>query len=220
MKEILIFLSAGFLLFIQSCSKDDEKTTVVSGIVIQSGNKQPLDSVRVTLRDGVSTANDPIFPGQTASGCKNVAYTDKDGYFRVEITGEYGPFISLAKDKYMPPYSGAIIPMKWGANNAGKVFEMDAESHFEPTLFPINQTEHSTFCPLYYDGDDVCQSGWTKEWDGTKIKVLYDLIYGLDCIGDKYLRYRLVYVRNGNTFTKLDSVYIKAFETYRDTIYY
>ncbi len=219
MKEILIFLSAGFLLFIQSCSKDDEKTTVVSGIVIQSGNKQPLDSVRVTLLDGVSTANDPIFPGQTASGCKNVAYTDKNGYFRVEITGEYGPFISLAKDKYWPPYGGEIIPMKWGADNAGKVFEMDAPSLFLPTLIPLFNTTQTTFYPLRYINYND-KTGYEETWDGSKPRLLYETMFGLHCIGDKYLRYRLVYVRNGNTFTKLDSVYIKAFETYRDTIYY
>jgi hypothetical protein len=39
-------------------------------------------------------------------------------------------------------------------------------------------------------------------------------------IGDKYLRFKLDYTRNNQWHTKIDSVFIKSHETYRDTIYY
>ena len=41
--------------------------------------------------------------------------------------------------------------------------------------------------------------------------------------GDKFLSYKLEYTRNGDTdiwHELTDSVYVKSFETYRDTIYY
>lgn len=69
MKKTFLFLGLIFLFI--SCDKDKSRTTAVEGIVIDKGNKQPIDSVKVTLRDGVGTGGDPIFPGNTSSGKKN-----------------------------------------------------------------------------------------------------------------------------------------------------
>ena len=39
-------------------------------------------------------------------------------------------------------------------------------------------------------------------------------------VGDTYAEYQIAYTRNGQWETKIDSVYIKSFETFTDTIYY
>ena len=83
-KSFLLIILFG-MLFISACEKKVRTTTtIVSGTVINAGSKQPIDSVKVTLLDGVSTAGE-INSGNTTSGNKNVAYTDKEGKFRVEI---------------------------------------------------------------------------------------------------------------------------------------
>jgi hypothetical protein len=38
--------------------------------------------------------------------------------------------------------------------------------------------------------------------------------------GDLYYRYGINYTKNGVWHVKVDSVYVKAFETFTDTIYY
>lgn len=43
---------------------------------------------------------------------------------------------------------------------------------------------------------------------------------GLYCDGDRFLRFRLKFKRDTTWVTKLDSVYVPAFVTFRDTIYF
>ena len=89
MKTVL-YITAIFvsLLIVISCEKKVRTTTtIVSGTVINAFTNHPIDSVKVSLLDGVSTAGE-IIPGNTSSGLTNFAYTDKEGKFKVQITGE------------------------------------------------------------------------------------------------------------------------------------
>ncbi len=90
-KSFLLILLSG-MIFISACEKKVRTTTtIVSGTVINAFTNHPIDSVKVSLLDGVSTAGE-IIPGNTSSGLTNFAYTDKEGKFKVQITGEYEPF--------------------------------------------------------------------------------------------------------------------------------
>ncbi len=217
-KSFLLILLSG-MIFISSCEKKVRTTTtIVSGTVINAGSKQPIDSVKVTLLDGVSTAGE-IISGNTTSGNKNVAYTDKEGKFRVEITGEYEAYIAFSKEKYEAPNGGLIKYFSKGIHD-NEIFEMKAEAFFWPTISTTKLTSYTSFCPLYYD-DNNCWSGWSESWSGTQTRKIYNVdLGGFRCIGDKYMRFKIEFLLNNEWNTKIDSVYIKSFETYRDTIYY
>ncbi len=203
------------------------KTTVVYGMVIDAGSKQPIDSVLVTLLDGVSTSGG-IIPGNTTSGIKNVAYTDKDGKFRVEITGEYSPFIALSKPRYAAPHGGLINSVKWGVENS-MLYEMVAPSHFCGKFHNIGDTVQELKIAIIgpYDLNDTSQSMDGDNVEGWQLvyrtnKTIYDICQGnriYDAgIGNSFQRYQLRIKRNNSWEKRLDSVYIKGFETYTDTI--
>jgi hypothetical protein len=218
----LIFLSG--LLFFFACEKK-ERTTIVSGKVINAGSKQPIDSVKVSLLDGVSTAGQ-IIPGNTTSGKKNITYTDKEGKFRVEITGEYVPFLSLSKKDYEAPQGGLVIGVKWGEENADKLYEMKANAWFNPVVAPKSEFSSGIICPGTYNPLYGYECGYfVKYLPKSPIKVFdrENLLghfgwyqYG----GDMYQLYKIEVIRNDVKQVLIDSVYIKSLETYNDTIYF
>ncbi len=222
-KSFLLILLSG-MLFISACEKKD-RTTIVSGKVINAGSKQPIDSVKVSLLDGVSTAGE-IIPGNTTSGKKNIAYTDKEGKFRVEITGDYEPFLSLSKQDYEAPQGGLVIGVEWGNDNAYKVYEMKANAWFNPVVAPRSEFSSGIICPAVYNQYYGCECEYLlKSLPETPMKVFdrKDLLgnfgwsqYG----GDTYQLYKIEVNRNGVKQIIIDSVYIKSLETYTDTIYF
>jgi hypothetical protein len=225
MKTQLFFIVV-IMITILSCEKKVQ-TTVVSGIVLDAGSKQPIDSVLVTLLDGVSTAGE-IIPGQTTSGKKNVAYSNKEGKFRVEITGEYSPFITLSKPRYGAPHGGLINSVKWGVANS-MVYEMVAPSHFCGKFHnvgePVQELKIAIIGP--YDLKDTSQAMSGENVEGWQLvfrtnKSTYDIckenLIFYTGVGNSFQRYQLRVKRNNSWEKRLDSVYIKGFETYTDTI--
>ena len=68
----------------------------------------------------------------------------------------------------------------------------------------------------YLGGGDILMSG-LGPYD------IFDVGGGRDgslIRGDLYYRYGINYTKNGVWHVKVDSVYVKAFETFTDTIYY
>jgi len=49
---------------------------------------------------------------------------------------------------------------------------------------------------------------------------IFDGDNGSLCRGDLFYRFGINYTKNGVWYVKVDSVYVKAFETFTDTIYY
>jgi hypothetical protein len=98
MKNILIVLSILLITLISfSCGKKKSQTTIVSGKVINFGSRAPVEGVLVILQDGVDASNGSVIDGKTSSDKKNTAYTNSNGEFRVELKGEYQPFLGLKK---------------------------------------------------------------------------------------------------------------------------
>lgn len=212
------FLVLLALLFFGTSCDEKMHTTIVSGKVINAGSKQPIDSVLVTLLDGVSTAGEFI-PGNTTSGLKNVAYTDKEGNFRVEITGEYNAYLALSKARYEAPNGGLITSVSEGLHE-NMVYEMKAYSYFNPLIVPINPVSYSKFCPAYFSAylsDYNCESGWEASL-GNSPEHPYSI--GFLTFGDMFQIYKIEFSRNNVDYTIIDSVFIKSFETFSDTIYY
>jgi len=227
MKTTLYITAIIALLVIAASCEKKERTTVVSGTVINAGSKQPIDSVLVTLLDGVSTAGE-IIPGNTTSGKKNVAYTDKEGNFRVEITGEYDAFIAFSKEKYEAPSGGLITGVSSGVHQ-NMFFEMQSKAEFCGVFKSIHSDPEElriVFLDDGYPGD----TNWSISGDnkvGNQLRFYGDKLIDI-CdrnklyyvYGDRFLKFRLRIKRNSIWETKVDSVYLKGFETYHDTIYY
>jgi len=220
MKTTLYLTGILALLVIAASCEKKERTTVVSGTVINAGSKQPIDSVKVSLLDGVSTAGE-IIPGNTTSGKKNVAYSDKEGKFKVQITGEYEPFLSLSKQDYEAPQGGLVIGVRWGEDNSDKIFEMKTYAYFNPVLVSVAYVTSVKFCPAYFSKNTLnfeCESGW-EETLGNGSSQPFNNVPFLT-YGDMFQKYKIDFRRNNILYNKVDSVYIKGFETYNDTIYF
>ncbi len=217
MKTTLYLTGILALLVIAASCEKKERTTVVSGTVINAFSNQPIDSVKVSLLDGVSTAGE-IIPGNTSSGLSNVAYTNKEGKFKVQITGEYEPFLAFSKQDYKAPNGGLIQNVDWGSNTNDYVCKMIAKAWFNPVLAPKESFLSGSICPAKIP-DIYCfdlphspsQAPERFEWDGH---------YGWGANGDTYRWYILKFNRNGDYIEVIDSVYIKSLETYTDTIYF
>ena len=203
-----------------ACTKKEEKLphTVVEGYVIHSGTKQPLDSVRVSIWDGIGTNTQNNY---------DTTYTNAQGFFHIEVDGNE-PVMFLYKKNFSFEYSldGAalgIIPLTVGVHKEMK-FEMDAPAGFDPIL--INKFKNSDDLLKFSDysiDNYTIKHGIesTVYWEHSGFETFRP--YEKDpsaAIGDKYHLYMLEVTRNGNISTIVDSVYIKSFTICTDTIYY
>lgn len=137
MRNALIIL---FLLLLFSCKKEDETlVTTIEGIVVNTGSKEPVDSVKVIAVDGVSNY-DPFFGSSDNPGTGKyvILYTNKQGKFSVSIKGNY-PCIFLVKDGYR------FVVFTYGSSEnyktyvAGKTYKneflsMVATAYFNPVI--------------------------------------------------------------------------------------
>ncbi|SKB30319.1 hypothetical protein SAMN03080601_00102 [Alkalitalea saponilacus] len=208
--------------------KESTYTTVVEGVVINTGSRQGIDSVLVTLQDGVSgTAGGFNLDMNTSSGKKNQVYTDANGAFRVELTGEHRPWLNVGKKGYAFYLSdrenvmGSQLSFPTGYTG-DVVIEMSAEASFAPVLFSKEATGGDVvrFNDLPYEKLDTLSdiNKFIRTFNGVGPFAPYR--NGVWSIGDKYRRYYIELNRDNTFHSRIDSVYIKAFETYRDTIYY
>lgn len=217
-RKIFIF---GVILF--SCT-DNEHTTLVSGIVRNYGSKEPIDSVRVELKDGVGASGFSVLPASTDK--KNIAYTDSEGRFDLELSGEYTAFISIGKAGY--EFTNIEIKPYSPGEHVNQILEMYAYTLFHPVLvsrepsFPDDQIKFEFISPALYKGYHVYDLTWVNSFSDTFEGIgPHQRERSFDySIGDTYQPYRISLTREGETRVFLDSVYVKSFETYRDTIYY
>lgn len=196
------------------------------------GSKQPIEGVLVYLQDGISSGG--FFPpGNTSSNKSNYTYTDKDGKFRVELTGEHGAYLSLSKSRYLFEHeqAGAVQGVKpySDGNFKNQILEMKAEAYFGPILKSLKESFESDILrvdmlfrlnrspdPILLKKYEI--TGFDYELYGKGPFDLKDIAYL--SIGHTYQPYKITLKRQGKTYYKLDSVFVKSLETFTDTIYY
>lgn len=219
---VLPTLLAGLL----SCDRDEEFTTRVSGKVVNRYTQEPIEGAYVYLKDGVASSS-PFDVGSNASDQRSETYTDANGEFSVELTGEYQPALGVAKEGYEfdPDWTdrvgeGIKLYGFEGGNYENQVLEMQAYAGFNPifrSTVPVKATDTLTMYLLTKDltidfswsdyicvGEEVCDTGSTP----------------YPAVGEQYFRYQLDYIRGGKKNTVIDSVFLKSLEIYTDTIYY
>lgn len=220
-----IYLGLIFLLIL-SCKKTN-KITLIEGIIVESGNKQPLDSVTVHIQDGIGSGE---FGPTTGNGQNFYTITNKDGHFSIKVEGE-APALEITKSNYSWEYSTGGSSQRFKFYTAGQTykneyFEMNAEAKFQPILKSIDISTildtvkflDGIFYPLNADFEQYGSSTSGKFYGKGPFK-LYEYL-AMPAIGDKYRYFKIGLWRNGIARVRIDSVFVKSFTTFTDTIYY
>jgi hypothetical protein len=211
------FVMLLFIVILYSCVKEIP-TTHVSGIVVNSGTNQPIDSVSILIQDGVASDN-------TGSSASKVYITSSNGKFDLEIKSG-NPFISAIKKNYRffnPKGAYEIYPLIAG-NTYKLTLKLDAYAFFNPFIKstqPVSSKDTIIIrIMVYINGKLAPWTGWEHTNIGESIFRYSNGGEGYLAIGDKYQCYKLDFVRNNKWLSKIDSVYIPSLTTYADTIFY
>jgi hypothetical protein len=219
-----------------ACKKEDEKIeTTVTGKVINYGSGEPIDSVFIILLDGLPGTTNPFInldKGDSKEVSYNTVYTDKNGEFSIKVTGRQ-PRVTFAPGKqgyeYEDPYPNIAIDYR--DFEAGGVYyeevKMKAEAYFNP-VFAYDPDKGPATKVIWYkvnknaEGKLEKDYSYTTEFEGNGPFKYCNICIndGAFSIGHTYFPYELEIHRNNQIETIIDSVFIKSFETYSDTIYY
>jgi len=220
------------LFLIGTSCKKDKYHTIVKGKVINAGSKQPIDSVLVVMRDGIASGGGWFALGSsnTSSDKKSYTYTDKNGCFEIELKGEHFAYIGFSKKQYTYKYhqEGTYIGYKPIPDGEfeNEVFEMEADAWFNPVI-KSREFAYSTDSIFFEilcrtrsaseiaNGDKYGEIGFDHHYYGSE-----PFSYSYQTVGDMYQPYRITLRRHNTKKVIIDSVYIKSFQVYRDTIYY
>jgi hypothetical protein len=217
MKTIVLYTITAFLLV--TCSKEKPPVSTISGIVVNYGSLQPIDSVEVSVISGNGGGQ---FGATAGSGEEVKTYTDKNGQFSITITGE-ALLLYLYKKKYRydDEIFGAYKSYTAGINYQNEVLKLQAYARFDGYFQCKTCLESDTS----YIADFILIHNGQILDHGTELHLGNKVIeHGFQfpiIPGDTYKKYGIHNQINGVWQPLIiDSVYIKSFTTYTDTIYY
>ena len=233
MKFMINIFICLFTLIIQSCEKNKDKGDFnIEGKVINIGSNEPIDSVLVILYGG-NPLNNPLMPDfndNPPNGNNDTAYSDINGKFYLEIRNESAAFLGWRKEGYK---DGEIV---WYTDNFDTKLNASGNKFFttgSKTIlieYKAECTFNSIFKKIGVNSDNdtliVSITDYKHPTSFSDPRIYYGkspFIFNRDrgyCIGDEYFYFKLEYTDIGIWKTKIDSVYVKSFETYSDTIYY
>jgi hypothetical protein len=219
------FIIIYFVILVISCKKENEElVTTIEGTVINTGSKEPIDSVMVVAVDGVSNY-DPFFGSSDNPGTGKyvIKYTDKYGKFKLSIKGNY-PCIFLEKTGYEFVVFTQGSSDNYKSYTAGQIYkdevlELWAEAFFKPIFIKLDCTP---FDSIYIDEGNSIPVGFQKTtflFKGCDPIDRWPAKAALG-IGDKYFHYWIKFQTHSIWNEKIDSVFIKSFTTFNDTIYF
>ena len=231
LKVILLMI----IVTILSCKKK-EGDYIVEGKIINAGNKEPIDSVSITLRGGYPYNSGPFLQGMNDDPANDnyaSTYTDKNGYFKLIIEDERQAYITWYKEGYNHGIVTKNGKELYNNNDVvsispyGKYFviiEYEAECSFFPIFKKLENNSIDDTLNIYLDTHyrripREFPLAYAEQYIGIS-PFNYDNPRAYTFKGDTYIYYKLKYTDNGEWHTKIDSVYVKSFETYTDTIYY
>ena len=205
--------------------------TKISGTIINYGDRKPIAGVKVFIQEGISTSGSLLDDPNSKGEAYVETYTDSLGRFSLEIESELQPILFRVKEGYSPSTTSMGTAILLGNKTyINEVYEMLAEANFDPIIFSKNATVNDSviFENIYNRykknndnqiiGNDYLSINALRYYYGIgSFRVYFD---EYPTTGDMYQPYRITLKRNGTTKEILDSVYIKAFETFKDTLYY
>lgn len=209
------------MVMLLSCKKEIP-VTHVSGIVVNSGTNKPIDSVEVRIQDGMLSDNLSGGKTYTGSGAIQKYITSSDGKFEFNFKAN-NPYILASKKQYRfrNPNGAYEIYELLPGNTYNLSLQLDAYAFFNPVCKGVNCLISDTFI---LDLGNKIPKGYSKI--ATSFKYLGNGPHsshageGLLARGDHFNYYWMKYQIHGMWHEKIDSVFIKSFTTYTDTIYY
>ena len=221
-KSLWLLISA--FLFFTGCQNGFHAK--IDGTVRNALTGKPIADVEVRLKDGVDNSGSSLGQGgSTSSESKSIAYTDSNGKFYIELEGEFEPILSVQKDMYGFHRSefndGRLIPItQYPDGTTNNTFvEMKPEAHFIPIFKSLTPLDSDVIFGRYFPFPnlDTKSSLEVNLGDG---QIITWNVNPILTVGDTYTKFDLSFTRYGMKQTVVDSVFIPAFETFRDTIYY
>ena len=209
------FTMAILLIAFSSCKKE-VGNVIVEGRVINVGTQQPIEGVTVVIENEVS-----FTPSHLDS-----TVTDENGFFHIELPNEESAWVYLKKEGWtfhsssLNNVTGYLTYYSVGTTSNVKL-EMYPKAWFDGKFMSTTPSLDDSlyYKPLTYSGN-LSYGGGGRLYFGDGP---YDVSSGDNgslIRGDLYYRYGINYTKNGEWFVKVDSVYVGAFETFTDTIYY
>jgi len=212
------------LLAFVGCKNKKQTITHVSGTVVNTGTKQPISGILVVMQDGVGNNTGGLFTGSSnvGTGATLQLTTGADGRFSFTFQGE-APVIWAEHDQYRflnPNGAYEIYTLAAGRDYTNLQLTMDAYAWFDPILKGHNCI--LTDSVLILGGDHYIPKAkggggyFTFRGNGPNGGG-----YALIARGDFYYPYGIKWQEHGVWQAgRIDSVFIKSFTTYTDTIFY
>jgi hypothetical protein len=224
MKKIFIQTMIITSTLLLSCTKNN--TYSVEGVVLNTNTLEPLDSVEVTLKDGVGVGT--IIPSDGANVISRV-YTNSEGKFKISIKSKSNhAFLFLGKKgyEYINPNSTSDTRHYYvqdGHQNI--ILHMNGIAYFNSPFYktsaPQKDQDSLKITLLSYEDLNKLYLLDPRLYNGKGVFHYPTLNYPFKVKGDRYLRYKLEFTTDGVWQTKIDSVFLPtSLEVYRDTIYY
>jgi hypothetical protein len=218
---ILFFITTVAIL---GCKKKTP-VTHVNGTVINTGTKQPIAGILVVMQDGVGNNTGGLSPGSknVGSGATQQITTSADGRFSFSFQGE-APVIWAEHTQYRflnPNGAYEIYTMVAGKDYSNLQLTMDAYAWFNPILKGHNSDKTDSM--LLVGGELLIppMGGGYFTYEGNGPYKFTEGLKGLIARGDLYYPYGIKWQEHGVWQAgRTDSVYIKSFAIYTDTIYY
>ena len=176
--------------------------------------------------DGIGSYQTPSVGAMNYnSGIYKTTYTDKNGHFNITLKGTFpGVSVTPIKDscEYYQPNESSMPSISYdaGGNYTNQILLLKADASFSPIFkskVPSSNSDTLKVLDLYfYSGITI----WLPDciYIGKGPFILY--YYPQDAMGNTYRYFRMSIYRGGQLQIKTDSVYIKGFTVFKDTIYY
>jgi len=216
----ITFVLLIFAFTFSSCTKNRERTVFISGTVVDFGSGEPILDAKIHVKDGFNGSG-PFTESDFTTDAEAIVYTDNKGFFEVELTGRFNPYLYPSKsDEYWPYDAGdnavttSAEVYKRGSENIDEEIKLKSKAaldiifkskvDFKDSL-RIKEYQYDTIIPTFINRNLFVKS--------------YHL-YTDVAIGNYQYKFKVQYKRNQKWNEFLDSVYIAKGETFQDTIYY
>ena len=222
----LLYLILGGLIFL-SCKKRTYEFHAV-GKVYNKITQEPIQGAEVILRDGMAT-NDPILPSEGGTS-ENVTTTDENGFYSVKLTSQksWHAVLWVKKEAYRYELQVEGTTQSYEMINEGPHvinLPLHGTAFFNSPFMKINHAsmKDSLIVSLldYRDLNNLLRYKEPKLYQGVGPFYFYDSTSAIIAEGDRYLRYKLEWTKDGIWQSKIDSVFLPtSTAVYNDTIYY
>ncbi len=215
---------------ISSCKNKDELYLFEArGRVTNKVTGEPIEGVKITLENGSAES---WFGSSSNPEVKAVTYTDANGFYEIKINANHNhAFLYPSKQAYEFNYkrtetSGSTDGFRYVNRGSQEIdMQMDGIAYFNSPFYktsaPQKDQDSLKITLLSYESIGEQYYWYNQFYKGKGAFLITYPDKDVLSKGDRYLRYKLEFTKDGVWQTKIDSVFLPtSLEVYRDTIYY